>query len=110
MQGELIKELENVSNDSPSDVLDKRGLNVEEQRVRIKGISQNIEERKKYACYLFWLMVVYLVLTFGLLYIDGFRLLDFYLSDSVLIALITTTTANVIALFVLVVKYLFPSH
>jgi len=78
----------------------------------LKGLKQDRDERKSYASKLYWLVLVWLaiilliVLFQGLYAVPGTPLI-FKLSDWVLITLITTTTANVAAFFLVVVRYLF---
>jgi hypothetical protein len=43
------------------------------------------------------------------LVLQGFSIRSFSLSDTVLVAVVTTTTGGVVGLLALVVKYLFPS-
>lgn len=70
-----------------------------------KTLAQNNEERKKYAKYTFTLTCVWAVLIFVIIFFVGFNIIS--IPDSVLIALITTTTINFFGFFVLVIKYLF---
>jgi uncharacterized membrane-anchored protein len=83
-----------------------------EETARIKQLEQNIEERKKYANRIFCLVCYWLVFVGVLVLLNGvqgcFTWIPFRLSDAVLIALITTTTINVIGVFLFVVRYLFP--
>ena len=72
-----------------------------------EGAWQDLEERKKYALRIFVLMCCWLGLLFALLFVAGWAPLGFELSDSVLLALIGGTTANVLGIFVLVARYLF---
>jgi hypothetical protein len=67
----------------------------------------NIDERKKYAAHIFWLVAGWLGLMGYILLCQGYDADWFELHDTVLIALITTTTGGVVGLLVLVVKYLF---
>lgn len=69
--------------------------------------KQNREARRKYSIWIFWLLVGYLVVVFSILSLSACKCVCFELSDSVLITLLTTTTANVIGIFIIVVKYLF---
>lgn len=62
------------------------------------------------ACLVDWikaLIPMYLILVFFLLLLNGFTTLPFFLSDAVLIAILSTTTVNVIGLAVIVLKGLF---
>lgn len=71
--------------------------------------KQDRAQRKVYADYLFIFLCIYMLIVLSVLYKSGCAQSGFELSDSVVITLITTTTANVIGIFVLVIKYLFKS-
>jgi hypothetical protein len=71
-----------------------------------KSLEQDTSERKKYAARIYWLLCGWLVMLFALLFCRGFLKAD--LSDKVLIAIITGTTANILGIFAIVVAYLFP--
>jgi hypothetical protein len=64
-------------------------------------------ERKLYAGRLFVLSLVWLLAIAVFLFLAGWGKLK--VADSVLIALITTTTANVLGLFYIVARWLFPN-
>ena len=94
--------------------LKKQKLNVEVNKLNaeLKQFNQNIEERKVYTDKLFrltkcWLIFV-AVLIFTVAVEVEFIPIKFSLSDKVLITVLTTTTVNVIGLFVYVARYLFP--
>lgn len=70
------------------------------------SLIQDTEERKKYAARIYWLLCAWLAGLFALLFCRGF--LKAELSDKVLIAIITGTTANILGIFAIVVAYLFP--
>ena len=76
----------------------------------LEQLKQDREERKRYARRIFWLVVSWLTVIVLLLFLQGFLgpCGAFALSDSVLIAVATTTTASVTAILVVVVRYLFP--
>jgi len=73
-----------------------------------EGQKQDTQERKKYAQRIFWMLSGWLVVVLFALVTSGLKLWDFRLSDSILLALIGSTTANVAGFFFAVVKYLFP--
>jgi uncharacterized coiled-coil protein SlyX len=78
----------------------------------LKDLKQDRDERKSYASKLYWLVLVWLVIILLIVFFQGVHYLpgtsfSFKLSDVVLITLITTTTANVAAFFLVVVRYLF---
>lgn len=85
---------------------------LERQRMLLKGATQDVAERKLYANRVFLLVVWWLiaVLAFVFLSATGRSSEAFYVSDPVLIALITTSTGSVLGLFFLVMKYLFSSR
>ena len=71
-----------------------------------KSDTQDRGQRKGFAISVFALVSLYLAAVLTILFIQGFSK-SFYLSDSVLITLLGTTTANVISILVIVVTYLF---
>ena len=71
------------------------------------GTYQDIRERKKFAKWIFWMVVGWLIVILGIIICTGRDLLQ--LSDAVVLALIGSTTVNITAFFVIVTKYLFPS-
>lgn len=81
----------------------------------LKDLRQDRDERKSYAHKLYWLVLIWLLTILWIILLQGagnipFIGTTFKLSDTVLITLITTTTANVAAFFLVVVKYLFRSR
>jgi hypothetical protein len=93
---------------------------IEEADVRAKDVEtegvQNQrellkEQRKPMVAFLKRLSACWLAGCAFLLLLQGFsRLSHFHLGDSVLIAAITATTANVLAMLVVVVKFIFPDR
>lgn len=73
----------------------------------LENRRQDRAQRKVYADNLFTFLCFYMILVFFILYKIGSLYNSFELSDSVIIALITTTTANIIGIFAFVVRYLF---
>ena len=70
-----------------------------------RTLAQNNEERKTYAKYIFGLTSVWALLIFVILFLVGVKRI--YISDTVIVTLITSTTINFFGFFVLVIKYLF---
>jgi len=66
--------------------------------------------RLSYARRLFWLVCSWLACVVIAVCFSGFHVWGFSLSDAVLIAFITTTTINIVGLFFVVAKWLFPSN
>ena len=112
-----LLDLSLVSDEAPSgnepDSITKRELEVldlAEKRARIKGVVQDISERKIYAKRVFVLVAVWLVGIFIILLAQGFLSPWglFNLSENVLLAVIGGTTVNVVGIFLIVARYLFP--
>lgn len=110
---ELVAESPPAATESaPSAKDEKEALRIGADEERLKGIQQDRTERKKYAGRIFVLVSSWLGAILGILLLQG--LLGshgcFDLSDSVLMTLLGGTTGSVIAVVVLVVKYLFPKR
>ncbi len=73
------------------------------------GLRQDINERKKYASGIFSLCGIWIFAVFLLLTAQGIAHWTYFnLPQPVLLAAIGSTTANIIAVFVIVARYLFP--
>jgi hypothetical protein len=79
---------------------------LEDENERLRDVH---ELRKEYIPRLFGLTCVWLVVVTVFLWrvAGGW---NFYLSDNVLIALITSTTINVIGIFLIAARWLFPTQ
>jgi len=103
----------NAKNDEPDRLMtyqyEKLALaneRLEDENERLRDVH---ELRKEYIPRLFGLTCVWLiVVTVFLWRVAGGR--DFYLYDNVLIALITSTTINVIGIFLIAARWLFPTQ
>lgn len=73
----------------------------------LEGKVQDRKERKTYSRLSLSFLTAYMIAVFIVLFFSGFKTKGFILDTSVLIALITTTTANVIGIFAFVMMYLF---
>ena len=83
---------------------------VELDRARIISLRQDTNERKKYAPRIFYFLCIWIGLLFLLLFAQGLAYwTHFSLSEHVLLAIIGGTTADVLGLFYIVTRYLFPS-
>ena len=98
-----------ISLENATDEYSMAGLEqLEEAEVKfreeqIKQLQDDREARKKYAKIIYGTVVVYLSCVFLLILFHQFL----SLSDSLLIALLTSTTISIIGLLATVVKYLF---
>ncbi|MFC0184307.1 hypothetical protein SAMN04515674_102174 [Pseudarcicella hirudinis] len=80
---------------------------VDKLKTEVDEAKQNLTERKKYAFWIFWMVVGWLLVILGIIIFVGFKKIE--LSDSVILALIGSTTVNVTTFFLAVIKYLFPT-
>jgi hypothetical protein len=71
------------------------------------GLDQDIRARKKYAFRIFLLVAFWITAVLAILILQGFCFHEFHLSDNVLLAAIGSTTANIIGMLLIVIKYLF---
>ena len=90
-----------------------RSLERAQQREQLDNLRQDREQRKRYAERLFklvvsWLIAIWLTVIFAGVKFPSWLRWSFELSDSILIALITSTTASVLGLFAIVANYLYP--
>jgi len=103
---------ENIANEvnqSEAEVRERAQEELDEdkrkKRLKNDGIAQDMDERKVYAHRIFILICMWLFLVAIVIIATGNGNLHY--SDGVMVTLLTTTSANVIGLFVLVTKYLF---
>lgn len=72
---------------------------------RLEGLRQDRAERKAFASKAYWMMCVYLFVVFVIIVLTGIHILHF--DTTIIVTILTTTTVDVIGLFVFVMKYLF---
>lgn len=91
-----------------SNILDEAHLEIDDdlKQEEIESKRQDRKERKEYAAKV-WKLICRYLLILSLL-VAGSHCV-FHLSDSVLIALLCTTTANILGLAYIVMRYLFKS-
>ncbi len=79
--------------------------------LQIDLVKDNIDIRKEYVPKIFILVLTWIIFVSIVLVLSALKpCFDFELSDSVLIALLTTTTVNIISLLVLILKDYFPGN
>jgi hypothetical protein len=88
---------------------EQRWYSREKRRVQLEGLMNDVAARKTWGERVFWLLVAWLAADFICVCADGFVWNGFHVSDTIVITLITTTTANVLGLGYVVAKYLFPT-
>lgn len=74
----------------------------------LDSLKQDREQRKVFSYVIFGFVCVYMVLVLGAVILDGASFID--VSDGVLITLLGTTTIDIIGLFAIVARYLFPKR
>lgn len=87
-------------------------VEIDKLRAELDSFKQDVAQRKQYAPRLFVLTCCWLGAVIAILLLQGFSAGTahfFSLGNEVLIALLGTTTINVIGLFYIVAKYLFSS-
>ena len=87
-------------------------LDAQRKKTELSGLKQDIDERKKYAGRIFWLVVCWLIGVGVVLLLQGFLGAwgIFKLPDAVLSITVGSTTASIVAIFIVVAKYLFPKR
>ena len=88
---------------------EKQDLETAQQREVLAGLVQDRQQRKKYSQNLFVLICVWIYLIITIVFMHGCRLMPFSLTEAELVTLIGSTTINVLGLFVIVARYLFPN-
>lgn len=101
----------------PTDAVVDLSLDLEEHKLsfRMQCLEHELKElrdkhglRLTYAGRIFWLVVGWLACVVICIVLAGFKYKGFSLSDTVLVAFITSTTVNVVGLFVMVAKWMYP--
>lgn len=78
---------------------------LEERDESLRGHKQDREQRKIFSSRIFIFMCAYMLISLIIVFCCGLGFM--YLSDAILITLLTTSLANVIGVFNFVAKYLF---
>ena len=87
---------------------EEHSFSKEREKLQIQGMTDDLRARKNWGKRVFVLLVGWLLVVVLSVMFQGFGWRKFHVSDSVLITLITTTTANVLSLGYIVANYLFP--
>jgi|SRR5215469_3583642 len=101
----LINETPVVSN--RPDKSTKAEQEFEEKIIRNLMLRQILKHRGGYAFGVFVLVIIWLLGIFLILVSQGFAWHGFHLDDSVLLAAIGSTTANIIGVLLIIVKFIF---
>ena len=68
--------------------------------------KQTVEARKTHSRFVLWVIGIWLTIVLVIIILGGFCP-SFHIADNVLIALIGSTTANVLGFYVIILKYFF---
>jgi hypothetical protein len=84
-------------------------------QAEVAGLTQDTAERKKYALWFFhlscvWILVITVVLLLQEFGSFWFGKMPFKLSEPVMLAVIGSTTVNVLGILYVVANYLFPKR
>lgn len=88
-----------------SSILTTEDVELELKKEELEGKRQDRKQRGQFSIWIFGFMGVYMLSILTVLILAGCKTL--VLSDTVIISLLTTTTADVIGVFIIVAKYLF---
>ena len=80
-------------------------VELEMKKEELESRKQDRKQRGQFSIWIFGFMGIYMVLALVILGLSGSGVFD--ISDTVLVSLLTTTTADVIGIFIIVAKYLF---
>jgi hypothetical protein len=107
MSATLENEISDIRNESEDTQLEKESqwIDLNFRKEQLESNRQDRQERKKYAICIFLFLCGFLGVTLALVATSKCS----NLSDAVLITLLTTTSADIIGIFIIVVKYLFKS-
>lgn len=99
----------------PGEKLEKNKLELDALRVKNSKLEQTVKQaeethelRKFYAKLVFGILAIWLIFVLAAVFMAGFKYKGFELPSEVLIAFITSSTVNVIGLFVIVAGWLYP--
>ena len=107
LQPKFVESADTKVNVKEANVREVKDRDYEEEfsRAQLKRLLDDNKARKKFSVFIFAITVLWMFLVLFIVVQCSRKV--FILSDSVLIALITTTTANVFGFFYVVVNYIF---
>lgn len=90
--------------------LELKQAQLETAQLLNQELQDNILRRGNWGNRVFWLLLGWLFAVVAVLFLEGFHYHGFHLENSVLIAFIGSTTADVVGLGYIVANYLFAKH
>jgi hypothetical protein len=108
----ISENITNAAEGSDNEVKDRANAELNNENIRQHKLANDIaeqdkEERKTYANLSFTLVSMWLTMVLVIFIAIGQKRLEY--SDTVIVTLLTTTTINVIGIYIIVANYLFPS-
>jgi hypothetical protein len=91
--------------------LEQSKIEIDHHKAQVENFRQDMGQRKKYAKYIFVLTCVWVLGVYALMLLQGFGYFwkyAFHLTDSIVLAAIGSTTANIVGVFLIVTRYFFP--
>ena len=88
-----------------SSTLTTDDVELELKKEELESRRQDRRQRGRFSVWIFGFMGIYMLFILGILILAGCNVL--IINDTVLISLLTTTTADVIGIFIIVAKYWF---
>jgi hypothetical protein len=92
----------------PPTKLETEEIDIDHKRAELESFRQDTGERKRYAKNIFVLTCIWVGGIYVLMLLDGFGVWSFKLSNSIMLAAIGSTTANIVGVFLIVTRYFFP--
>lgn len=94
---------------------EEKDYNIAQKREEIRSFSQDIDARKLYAKLFFAMACTWLVMITAIVLLQGFGsfwfgMFPFRLSEPIVLAVVGTTTVNVLGILYVVANYLFPKR
>jgi hypothetical protein len=85
-------------------------LDAQQRKLFLADLQQDIDLRREFAGKIYWLVIIWVLAILAIVVLQGFRICNFELSNSVLLALIGSSTLNIVGLLYVVTHYLFPKN
>jgi hypothetical protein len=99
---------EKIQDEKSSFEADRQQAELDKLTAEIESLKQDTKQRKGYAGRIFWLNVAWIAILTLVVLLSGFQGTRFVLPTSVLLALVGTTTLNILGTLYIVAQYLFP--
>lgn len=88
--------------------LETKQAELDAKKISNAGLAKYFKQREDWGDRVFWILLGWLVSVVAVIVLNGFQVGGFHLDNSVLIAFIGTTTADVLGIGYVVANFLFP--